>query len=85
MPDLEDKASARRAFVEKIRSLLDPSAANREDASDSFFKGGGDELMDNLKVDEDDLDPEVAGTGGSAVAAARCGKHRRRARVERPA
>jgi hypothetical protein len=67
IPDLDDKASARRTFVEKIRSLLDPSAANREDASDSFFKGGGDELMDNLKVDEEDLDPEVAGTEGSAA------------------
>jgi predicted alpha/beta hydrolase family esterase len=66
IPDLDDRASARRLFVEKIRSLLDPSAANREDASDSFFKAGGDELMDNLKVDEEDLDPEVAGTEGSA-------------------
>jgi hypothetical protein len=66
IPDLEDKASARRTFVEKIRSLLDPSAANREDASDSFFKDGGDDLMGSLKVDEEDLDPEVAGTGGSA-------------------
>ena len=68
IPDLDDKASARRAFVEKIRSLIDPSAANREDASDSFFKGGGDELMDNLKVDEEDLDREVGGKGGSAAA-----------------
>jgi hypothetical protein len=66
VPDLEDKASARRTFVEKVRSLLDPAAANREDASDSFFKGGGDDLMENLKVDEDDLDPEVAGAGGGA-------------------
>jgi hypothetical protein len=66
VPDLEDKASARRSFVERVRSLLDPSAANREDASDSFFKGSGDDLMDNLKVDEEDLDPEVAGTGGGA-------------------
>lgn len=63
---IEDKASARRAFVEKIRSLLDPAAANKEDASVSFFKDDGDELMNNLKVDEEDLDEEVAGTGGSA-------------------
>jgi len=66
LPDLEDKATARREFVNKIRSLLDPGAANREDASDSFFKDDGNELMKNLKVDEDDLDAEVAGTGGSA-------------------
>jgi predicted alpha/beta hydrolase family esterase len=66
LPDIDEKASARRAFVEKIRTLLDPTAANREDASDSFFEDDGDELMKNLKVDEEDLDEEVAGTGGSA-------------------
>ena len=66
VPDLEDKASARLMFVEKVRSLLNPSAANREDASDSFFKGRGDDLMDNLKVDEEDLDADVAGPGGGA-------------------
>src|ERR1700730_8706661 len=66
LPDLEDKATARSDFVNKIRSLLDPGAVNREDASDSFFKDDGNELMTNLKVDEDDLDPEVAGTEGSA-------------------
>lgn len=64
--DLDDKGSARREFVDKIRSLLDPSAANKEDASDSFFADDGNELMKNLKVDEDDLDDEVAGVGGSA-------------------
>ena len=67
LPDLEDKATARRAFVEKIRSLLDPSAADKEDASDSFFKDDGNELMANLKVDEDDLDEEVAGSGGGGA------------------
>jgi hypothetical protein len=66
LPELEDKASARRDFVNKIRSLLDPMAANKEDASDSFFKDDGNELMKNLKVDEEDLDEEVAGAGGSA-------------------
>ena len=55
----------RRSSTRFVRCSI-PSAANREDASDSFFKGGGDELMDNLKVDEEDLDAEVAGTGGSA-------------------
>lgn len=66
IPDLEDKASARRDFADKIRSLLDPSAANKEDASETFFKDDGNELMKNLKVDEDDLDDEIAGEGGSA-------------------
>src|SRR6266404_328625 len=32
LPDIEERASARRAFVEKIRTLLDPAAANKEDA-----------------------------------------------------
>lgn len=66
LPDLEDRASARKAFVGKIRTLLDPTAANKEDASVSFFKDDGDLLMQNLKVDGDDLDEEVAGPGGSA-------------------
>ena len=66
LPDLEEKASARRDFVDKIRSLLDRTAANKEDASESFFKDDPNELMKNLKVDEDDLDDEVAGAGGSA-------------------
>jgi hypothetical protein len=67
LPDLEEKATARRAFVDKIRSLLDPSAANKEDASDSFFKDDGNDLMESLKVDEDDLDDEVAAAAdGSA-------------------
>jgi len=64
--DIEDKASARQQFVDKIRSLLDPAAANHEDASDTFFKDDGNELMKNLKVAEDDLDDEIAGAGGSA-------------------
>ena len=67
LPDIEDKASARKEFVDKIRSLLDPSAANDEDASGTFFKDDGNELMKNLKVAEDDLDQEVVGEGeGSA-------------------
>jgi predicted alpha/beta hydrolase family esterase len=66
LPDLDDKASARRAFVDKIRSLLDPGEAGREDASDSFFKDDGDLLMKNLKVDEEDLAEDIVGEGGGA-------------------
>ena len=76
LPDLEEKASARREFVDKIRSLLDPAAANKEDASEGFFKDDGNELMKNLKVDEDDLDEEVADAGGSASHPARSRRHR---------
>jgi hypothetical protein len=67
VPDLQEKGSARQEFVNKIRSLLDPTAANEEDASKTFFEDDGNELMKNLKVDEEDLDKEVAGdTDGSA-------------------
>ena len=50
MPDLQDKATARRQFVQKIRSLVDPSAVNDEDASDAFFNNEEDELMEALKL-----------------------------------
>ena len=83
LPDLEDKASARRDFVDKIRSLLDPQPPNKEDASDSFFKDDGNELMNNLKVDEDDLDEEVAGTGGGASLPLGVGSAGRRAKAAR--
>lgn len=66
LPDLEEKGSARQAFVEKIRSLLDSAHAEKEDSSRAFFRDDGDELMARLKVDEDDLDPEIANTAGSA-------------------
>jgi hypothetical protein len=67
LPDIEEKASARREFVNKIRSLLDPAAANEEDASTTFFKDDGNELMNNLKLDEDDLEDEVAGDGAGSA------------------
>lgn len=67
IPDLEDKATARRAFVEKVRSLLDPGAANNEDSSKAFFTDDGAEIMDRLKIAEEDFDETVTGDdGGSA-------------------
>jgi len=66
LSDLEDKGSARRAFADKIRSLLDPSAAGREDASDTFFKDDGNELIQRLSVAEDDLGADIGGVSGSA-------------------
>ncbi|SFW30529.1 alpha/beta fold hydrolase [Nitrosovibrio sp. Nv17] len=67
LPDLDEKASARRAFMERIRALLDPGAATKDDASDSFFKDDGNELMTSLKADADDLDEEIAGRGGASL------------------
>ena len=66
IPDLQDKGSARTAFVDKVRSLLDMSAQNDEDASVTFFADDGNAIMKRLTVDEDDLDASVAGDGGSA-------------------
>jgi hypothetical protein len=65
LADLDERASARREFVDMMRSLLDPKAASKDDASDSFFKDDGDELMKSLNVDEEDLDDDVAAAGGS--------------------
>jgi hypothetical protein len=50
LPDLPDKSSARRAFADGLRSLLDTSAANDEDASDQFFAGDGNELLKSLSL-----------------------------------
>lgn len=60
VPDLQDKATARRQFVQKIRSLVDPSAANDEDASNAFFDNDEDELMDalNLRLTASQADEE---------------------------
>jgi len=65
LPDLEDKNSARNAFVDIMRSLLNKEAANKEDASTAFFNQSGSDLMTNLKVDEDDMDDELKGKGGA--------------------
>jgi hypothetical protein len=66
LPDLEEKATTRMEFANKMRSLLDPGAASKEDASHIFLKEDGNELMKNLKADEADLAEDVAGPGGTA-------------------
>jgi hypothetical protein len=66
IPDLEDKTTARRAFVDKLRSLVDSSHADAEDASTLFFKEDGEDVMQALKIDESDLDAGLTSEGGSA-------------------
>ncbi len=67
VPDLQDKKSAQRQFVEKVRSLLDPAAANDEDSSKAFFKDDGAEIMERLEIVEEDFDDTITGgTDGSA-------------------
>lgn len=68
VPDLEDKATARREFADLLRSMLDPAAADKEDASRTFFREDGKELMDRLKIAPQDLGPRAAAGGASAVA-----------------
>ena len=67
VPDLQDKKTARRQFVEKVRSLLDPAAANDEDASKAFFEDDGAEIMERLEIDEEDFDETVTGDGGGSA------------------
>jgi hypothetical protein len=47
---LETSPSERQKFVSNIRSLLNPAAADREDASDTFFQSTEEELMENLRI-----------------------------------
>jgi hypothetical protein len=65
--DLQEKGSARRQFVDAIRSLVDPAHADPEDASQIFFKEDGNELMERLRIDSEDVDEEVAASGGAAA------------------
>jgi hypothetical protein len=37
VPDLDEKATARAAFIALLRKLMDPNAASKEDASDVFL------------------------------------------------
>lgn len=66
IPDLEDKATARRAFIDKLRSLVDSRSADPEDASNLFFRQDGEDIMQALKIDEADLDDQLTNDGGSA-------------------
>jgi predicted alpha/beta hydrolase family esterase len=67
VPKLERDANAREAFVEKLRSLVDASHATRDDASSNFFAADALDLMERLRIEEEDLDLGESGTkGGSA-------------------
>lgn len=48
VPQLEDRATARRKFADLLRSLLDKDAADDEDATTDLFETDGGELMDRL-------------------------------------
>jgi predicted alpha/beta hydrolase family esterase len=59
---IETSPTERKKFVSKIRSLLNSAAANREDASDTFFESNEEELMENLRIPiAATVPPEAAG------------------------
>jgi hypothetical protein len=63
VPDLDEKATARAAFIELLRTLMDPSAVNKEDASDVFFKGDPADIFKRLNIPASAVDPSVPKTG----------------------
>jgi predicted alpha/beta hydrolase family esterase len=66
LASIETSPAARKKFVSNIRSLLNPAAANREDASDTFFQTSEEELMENLKIPVAATVPPDAAGGGAA-------------------
>jgi hypothetical protein len=63
VPDLDEKATARAAFIELLRKLMDPSAANKEDASDVFLKGDPRDIFKRLNIPANAVDPSIPKTG----------------------
>jgi hypothetical protein len=63
VPDLDEKATARSAFIGHLRKLMDPSAANKEDASDVFLKGDPGDIFKRLNIPASAIDPSIPKTG----------------------
>lgn len=63
VPDLDDKATARAAFMEHLRSLMDRSAIDKEDASDVFFKSDANDVLRKLNIPPNSVDPAIPRTG----------------------
>lgn len=63
VPDLDTKPSARAAFIEHLRSLMDRSAANKEDASDIFLTIDPDDLFKRLNIPASAVDTSIPRTG----------------------
>jgi hypothetical protein len=65
---IETSPAERKKFVSNIRDLLNPAAANREDASDTFFQSSEEELMESLRIPIDATVPSETGAWGVAFA-----------------
>jgi hypothetical protein len=63
---IETSPAERKKFVSNIRDLLNPAAANREDASDTFFQTSEEELMESLRIPIAATVPPEIGAGGAA-------------------
>jgi hypothetical protein len=66
VPSLEDDPDARRQFADLLRSVVPRSAANDEDATDSFFGLGGEQLMQQLSKPVLPAPPPPGQGGGAA-------------------
>lgn len=65
VPQLEDKATARKQFASSLLSVLDPAAAESEDATTELFRIAPGTLMDRLAVPAIIAPPQPAGSGGA--------------------
>ena len=63
IPDLDKKATAREAFMQRLRSLMDPGAAGKEDASDVFLKMDPNDLFKRLNIPANAVDASIPKTG----------------------
>lgn len=63
VPDLDDKETARAAFMQHLRSLMDKSAVDKEDASDIFFKSDPNDVLKKLNIPPNAVDSAIPRTG----------------------
>ena len=63
VPDLDDKATARAAFMGRLRSLMDPGSADREDASDIFLENDPNDIFKRLNIPPHAVDRSIPKTG----------------------
>jgi hypothetical protein len=63
VPDLDDKETARAAFMEHLRSLMDRGAIDKEDASDIFFKNDPNDVLRKLNIPPNSVDRSIPRTG----------------------
>ena len=68
VPQLEDQATARKKFADQLRTLVNPDAADDEDATKDLLDADGGELMDRLAKPIKIQGPRGGRQGGAAGA-----------------